>query len=98
MKASAIERRVLILGAVPLSLSLLSCDEKDTCEAPALDSLDNEDRERRQTVQYVDRTTSQERTCSKCSYFKAGQGCGTCTVLPGPIAPQGTCTLFRSAG
>ena len=51
----------------------------------------------RNTLQYVDASPDREKACGLCALFVAavaGQNCGTCTIIKGPIHPKGTCTSF----
>ncbi|GAB5518450.1 MAG: hypothetical protein RhofKO_07010 [Rhodothermales bacterium] len=50
----------------------------------------------RQSVQYVDETPDPAKPCSACAlYTAAAEGqCGGCTVVKGPIHPDGWCTLW----
>jgi hypothetical protein len=50
---------------------------------------------RTQTLAYADKSAEPAKTCAKCQLFKpAGDGCGTCTVIKGPINPGGSCKSF----
>ncbi len=51
----------------------------------------------RTTLQYVDASPDREKACGLCALYVAavaGQNCGTCTIIKGPIHPKGTCTSF----
>ncbi len=51
----------------------------------------------RNTLQYVDASPDPEKLCDGCALYVAavaGQNCGTCTVIKGPIHPKGSCTSF----
>ena len=61
-------------------------------------ALSEGDRTARVAVAYADRAPDPERTCDRCQhYLPAGDGCGTCKLLRGPINPQGTCNVFARA-
>lgn len=53
----------------------------------------------RNTSAYVDASPQADKHCSNCSLFTAGAegSCGTCTVLKGPIHPDGYCNLWAAA-
>jgi High potential iron-sulfur protein len=50
----------------------------------------------RTTLAYLDAATDPSKKCSACQLFKPGQDgqCGACTVLKGPINPNGGCKSF----
>lgn len=76
----------------PFGLGATGCGKAFTCnDSP---SLSAQERETRAKFVYVDRSSDISRLCEKCTHFTPGEACGACKVLPGPIHPQGTCTLF----
>src|SRR5690606_41739254 len=53
--------------------------------------------QQRETTQYVDDSPHADMYCSNCQLFtepEAGAQCGGCQVVPGPIHPEGYCTLW----
>lgn len=50
----------------------------------------------RTSLQYVSASPDAAKTCDKCALFTAGQGCGTCSAVPGPIAPGASCSAFSA--
>ena len=51
----------------------------------------------RNTLQYVDASPDPDKLCDGCALYvaaEAGQNCGACTVIKGPIHPKGSCTSF----
>lgn len=85
----------VIAGAAPALLSACGGGEL-TCTDES--SLSEADRTARRGAQYVDRSTDPSRACERCNFYQAaapGQ-CGGCTVVRGPIHPQGTCQLFAA--
>ncbi len=53
----------------------------------------------RTSLQYVDETPDADKTCEGCALFVApesGAGCGTCTLIKGPIAAAGYCTSWAA--
>ena len=92
----AMVKRVLsltVLAAVaPATLAAcgggeLACDD--------VSGLSPADRSARDAAQYRDRSADPSRRCAQCTFFQAaGDQCGSCTVVRGPIHPEGTCQLF----
>jgi hypothetical protein len=78
----------------PLSLGSLGCERSLSCNDGA--QLTPEERTRREQFAYADRSSDIGRMCEDCTQFEPADGCGTCKVLPGPVHPQGTCTLFAA--
>lgn len=92
-----LKRRVFLtwLGPaalVPFGAIATGCGKAFTCSDGA--GLSAQDRETRTKFAYTDRSSDITRLCDKCTHFTPGEKCGGCKVLPGPIHPQGTCTLF----
>ncbi len=53
----------------------------------------------RQTLQYVDQSPFPDKVCDNCALWQdpaAGQQCGGCTVVKGPIHPKGHCTSWAA--
>jgi hypothetical protein len=51
----------------------------------------------RENAQYMDATPQPEKYCANCQLFTepvAGEQCGGCQVIAGPIHPQGYCNLW----
>jgi hypothetical protein len=48
------------------------------------------------TFDYVDTSPDPQKRCTACKQFRtAGEGqCGSCTIVKGPINPNGTCKSF----
>ncbi len=54
---------------------------------------------RNETFSYVDTSTEEGKTCDNCALYVAaaeGQQCGTCTIIKGPIHPDGYCTSWAA--
>ncbi len=54
---------------------------------------------RNETFKYVDTSTEEGKTCDNCALYVAaaeGQQCGTCTIIKGPIHPNGYCTSWAA--
>lgn len=52
----------------------------------------------RQSLQYNDRAADPTRACSRCRFYTAGaaDACGSCSLVKGPIHPNGSCTGFNA--
>lgn len=51
----------------------------------------------RNSLQYVDVTPDETKRCDNCALFvvpESGDGCGTCTLIKGPIAAAGYCSSW----
>lgn len=67
------------------------------CEGYA--ELTEEERELRETLQYVDDAPANDE-CRGCRYYLQPEGsspCGGCEIFAGPVAPGGHCTSYTSA-
>lgn len=54
----------------------------------------------RDSLQYTDQTPREGQWCWNCRYYTQAaqaQGCGGCTIVPGPIHPQGWCSAWVPA-
>jgi hypothetical protein len=94
--AAGMQRRVFLELAVPAALmplawGTLGCSKSFKCDGAGLPPADQETRVR---FAYVDKSSDISKTCEDCIQFELGDTCGKCKVLPGPVHPQGTCTLF----
>jgi len=62
-----------------------------------LSNLTQADKDMRTQLKYVDKSEKPDQHCSLCQLFvapKDGAACGTCTVVKGPINPDGYCSSF----
>lgn len=53
----------------------------------------------RQSLGYVDQSVSPEQWCHNCAFFQApaeGTQCGGCTLIQGPIHPDGWCRSWAA--
>ena len=51
----------------------------------------------RETLNYVDDSPYEDRICANCQLYVAPEGganCGGCTIIKGPVHPQGYCTSW----
>jgi hypothetical protein len=64
----------------------------------------SEKKQRSQTVeslQYVEESPKENKNCANCQLYqeeKYGDGCGGCTLFPGPVAAEGYCNSWAAAG
>lgn len=59
--------------------------------------LTEQDVAMRTTLNYVDISTIEGKTCDNCALYvapEAGTGCGTCLTVKGPIHPLGYCDIW----
>ncbi|MCC7400683.1 MAG: hypothetical protein IT214_04280 [Chitinophagaceae bacterium] len=66
-----------------------SCDD--------LSGLSAEEKDARIKLHYVDKSPVKSKMCRICTLYipaKEGMECGGCTLLKGPIHPEGTCIYF----
>lgn len=62
-----------------------------------LSGLTDDEIEVRKNFEYVGQTKIAEERCNNCQFWvapKAGEKCGGCTIMNGPINPQGYCTAW----
>ncbi len=50
----------------------------------------------RTTLQYVEVTENPDQNCLNCNFYSQEEGasCGACTLMKGPIAPNGWCASW----
>jgi hypothetical protein len=91
--------RAAILGASAASVGLLAaCSKGGGGALTCLDTtgLSPADISTRTSLSYVDKSTDPAKHCSLCQLYTAAApgACGGCTVVKGPIHPEGSCTAF----
>jgi len=62
-----------------------------------LSGLTDQEKQTRTQFQYVHETTKPDQHCQNCALFQAPEGdspCGSCTLVKGPINPNGWCTAW----
>lgn len=59
-------------------------------------ALSDAEKKTRTQLKYVEQSTEPGKTCANCQLFTPaeGSGCGSCTVVKGPINPAGHCTSW----
>ena len=62
------------------------------CAEPASQSL-------RDSLHYAEATPNAAQPCSACGFFSAGDGgCGSCTIMSGPVNAHGHCDSWSAKG
>ena len=64
------------------------------------DDLSEQQVQAREALQYTDNSPKEGQYCDNCQYWlPAGspQECGGCSIVPGPIHPQGWCSAWVPA-
>lgn len=73
-----------------------------SCNEPAqLSDLSEAQMQTRTVNEYVDSSPKPEQHCSNCALYtqpEGGSQCGGCTVVAGPIHPEGWCRVWVPAG
>lgn len=92
--------RLAVIGTGALGVAAAACQPRDTSFACTDTSgLSDDDRKARALLAYADRAADPTKPCESCQQFiAAGDGCGTCKVLRGPIHPLGGCKGFAARG
>lgn len=90
-----LKRSLIVLAAAPVAVACGSSGPD--CSSTA--GLDPAALANRTAQQYVDQSTRASSHCSSCRFFTAGAAgaCGSCTLIAGPINPNGYCNLFSAA-
>ncbi len=63
--------------------------------------LKKEEIEQRKALKYTDNSPEKGKLCSNCALYvpaKPGSQCGGCTLIKGPISPNGWCTSWIPKG
>ncbi len=91
---TGLTRRQLLLRAVPLGMAGIAfaraARAADACVQPESESL-------RASLNYVSSSANASATCAHCAYFArdpAGDACGACQILSGPVDAAGYCESF----
>ncbi len=61
-----------------------------------LSGLTDQEKSMRTTLQYVEVSEVEGKNCTNCSFYtqEEGAACGGCTLIKGPIAPNGYCVSW----
>ncbi|MCB9594400.1 MAG: high-potential iron-sulfur protein [Sandaracinaceae bacterium] len=100
-RRGVMKRALTVLGAAAVAPQLLaacggeeaaglSCTDTSGLAAAAVTT--------RESQAYADSSSDPNKKCSACNFFTAGQAnqCGSCSVIQGPINPNGTCNLWAA--
>lgn len=92
-----LKRGLIVLAAAPV---LGACGGGGGLDCSSTAGLDPAALANRTTQQYVEQSLRASSHCSVCRFFTAGaaNACGSCTLIAGPINPNGYCNLFSAAG
>ncbi|MBL8603402.1 MAG: hypothetical protein JNK72_15865 [Myxococcales bacterium] len=99
--ASPIDRRTLLrvgggLALVVLGAGAAGCKKALACTDTA--GLSAAELSARQALQYNDHAADPSRACNRCRFFQSAgpDSCGHCTLVKGPINPNGGCNGFNA--
>lgn len=101
-RRDAAKRMLMVLGAAAVGPSVLAaCGGEE--QSAALNCTDTSgltpaEITTRQSQAYTDVSPHADKTCDNCNFFTAGgaNACGSCTVIKGPIHPEGYCNLWAA--
>lgn len=101
-RRGVLKRALTVIGAVsvaPVVLSACGGEESEALTCTDTSGLTPAQIATRESQHYVDASPNPDQRCSNCNFFTAGQAgqCGTCTVIQGPIHPDGYCNLWAAA-
>jgi hypothetical protein len=86
---------VVTAGALGSGLAGCSKPAASACVDPA--ELTDAENQLRQSLSYTDQSPNKDQVCARCSFFKAAQACGHCSILSGPVSPTGHCNSWAAA-
>lgn len=97
-KAPMSRRTCLRLFVIGAGASLAACGSSEP-ELVCTDTqgLTGQEAMLRTTLQYTDHSPHSDKTCTNCQLHQGSPDpatCGRCTVLKGPVHPQGYCTSW----
>lgn len=104
MEKNTLSRRELLGGTVQLAVvgsvpALLHGCKKTEISCEDATGLSEEDAALRASLEYRDTSPhGQTKSCGNCAFFVAGNEdeCGRCTLVKGPIHPQGYCNSWAA--
>ncbi|RJQ22614.1 MAG: hypothetical protein C4560_02175 [Nitrospiraceae bacterium] len=59
-----------------------------------ISGLTEQEKQTRVANSYVGKSTIEGKQCSNCNLFSSGTPCGTCSLVRGPINPDGYCNAW----
>ncbi len=91
-------RKVVRLALAGVALSACGTAAAPRLSCTATHGLSPDEIQMRNAQNYVDQVASIERACRRCTFYQATtvDQCGACTVIKGPIHPDGSCDLFAA--
>ncbi len=93
-----LERAAMLGAASMVGGAFVSACSKPQFTCTDVSGLSEEDTTKRTQLQYVDSTPRQGMACNNCSFYTAAEsGCGGCSILAGPIHPEGWCASWAAA-
>jgi len=103
MRETRVTRRAVlrVLAVAPMAATALSaCGKKDAPDScQDVSGLGDAEKTARSALQYTDKAPAADRQCHLCNFYQAASEpskCGGCTLVKGPIHPQGTCSAFAA--
>ncbi len=90
-----LQRSLIVLAAAPV-FGACGSSGPDCSSTAGLDPTALANRTAQGYMEVSNRAASH---CSSCRFYTAGapDSCGTCTLIAGPINPNGYCNLFSAA-
>ena len=98
-RREAVKRALQVLGAAAIAPAVLSgCGGEDELSCTDTAGLTPAEVQMRQGQSYVDHSPKPAENCANCNFYQAAQAnqCGSCTVVKGPIHPEGYCNLWAA--
>ncbi len=99
-RREALRRALAVVGSVVLLPVIKACggEEEEALSCNDTAGLSPADITTRTANGYVEHSQFTAKNCLNCQFFQDGQPnqCGTCTVVRGPINPQGYCNLWAA--
>jgi hypothetical protein len=99
-RRDAMKRALQVLGAAAAApVVLAGCgggEEELSCTDTQ--GLTPAEVQMRQNQSYVDHSPKPSENCANCNFYEAAQAgqCGSCSVIAGPIHPEGYCNLWAA--
>lgn len=96
-RRAALKRALAVVGSAALLPVIKACGgEEEGLSCNDTSGLSPADVTTRTSNGYVDHSQFSDKNCLNCQFYQAGQPnqCGTCTVVRGPIHPEGYCNLW----
>ncbi len=98
-RRDAMKRTLKVLGAVAVAPTVLAaCGGEEELSCTDTTGLSPAEQSTRQAQAYVDHSPHPDKNCLNCNFYEAAQAnqCGSCTVIKGPIHPEGYCNLWAA--